>query len=504
MNKIWSALTRHPKKALLGAILALTVLVPVVSNAWGPERKTFTSQQPADYVVFNSITDNPAYGDERNFVRIREHGVGNNTDEIAIEVGKKYTVYIYYHNNAAKNLNLVATNTRVNTQLPVSIKAGQKTSITAKVMADNAKPKEVEDEVWVTPSQDVALKLVSDSVTIHSKGAVNGQKLNPNEFMTNGALIGYDKLDGRVPGCNEFAGYVSYDFIVESNADFKIEKTVSLTGKKPFEENVETKDNETVYFRLVYTNTGKTTQTGVIIKDALPEGLEYVAGSTELANTNTGGKYTKINYDNIVTTGINIGDYLPNGNAYIKFAAKIKDMDCGVNVKIYNYAQAITKEGTKMDNASVTVRTEECVVKDIQVCELSTKKAITVKESDFDSSKHTKDLSECKQVQVCELSTKNIIVIKEDAFDASKHTKDLSKCDTAKDIQVCELNTKKLVTIKENTFDTSKHTKDLSKCISTPPKLPETGGLETLSQVIGLASLVASATYYISSRKLVK
>ena len=50
---------------------------------WGPERETFTSKEPADYVTFNSITDNAGVGDERNFVRVREAGTQDKFGDLA-------------------------------------------------------------------------------------------------------------------------------------------------------------------------------------------------------------------------------------------------------------------------------------------------------------------------------------------------------------------------------------------------------------------------------------
>ena len=62
-------------------------------------------ESPADYATFNSITNNNQIGDERNFVRVREKGVGNFRDSAVIEAGKRYTVQIFYHNNAKSSLN---------------------------------------------------------------------------------------------------------------------------------------------------------------------------------------------------------------------------------------------------------------------------------------------------------------------------------------------------------------------------------------------------------------
>lgn len=59
--------------ALVAAISAVcVVLFPTTAYAWGPSRDTYTIENPASHNVFNSITDNPDYGDERNFLRVRD------------------------------------------------------------------------------------------------------------------------------------------------------------------------------------------------------------------------------------------------------------------------------------------------------------------------------------------------------------------------------------------------------------------------------------------------
>ena len=87
--------------------LTLAVLVPVAStSAWGPDRPTYKMKTPPDHPTFNSITDNNVIGDERDFVRVTEvGGNGKYVNELKITPGKTYEVYIFYHNNAASNVN---------------------------------------------------------------------------------------------------------------------------------------------------------------------------------------------------------------------------------------------------------------------------------------------------------------------------------------------------------------------------------------------------------------
>lgn len=103
--------------------------------------------------------------------------------------------------------------------------------------------------------------------------------------------------------------------------------------------------------------------------------------------------------------------------------------------------------------------------KDIQVCEIATGKIVTIKEDQFNESKYSKNLDDCKpkQIQVCDLATKQIVTINEDQYDTNKYSKNLDDC-KAKLIKVCELDTKKIVTINEDEFDANKHSKNLADC----------------------------------------
>lgn len=80
----------------------------------------------------------------------------------------------------------------------------------------------------------------------------------------------------------------------------------------------------------------------------------------------------------------------------------------------------------------VTIKVDKPEPKKIKVCDLSSKKVVTINEDEYDSKKHSKDLDDCKEVvkkiEVCELETKEIITIDEKDFDEEKHSKDLDDC----------------------------------------------------------------------------
>ncbi len=93
----------------------------------------------------------------------------------------------------------------------------------------------------------------------------------------------------------------------------------------------------------------------------MPDGVTYVAGSSQIANSTTDGKY-KSTVDGITTTGYNAGSYQPKGNVYFKFSAIVTSNDklsnCGDN-SLVNTAKASTSGGAKEDTATVIV-TKTC------------------------------------------------------------------------------------------------------------------------------------------------
>lgn len=331
--------------------------------AYGPERQTFTAENPADYVTFNSITNNPTVGDERNFVRVRQAGVGNFVDSIDIVPGREYEVYIYYHNNAKSSLNSkensyrgIALDAKLNTIVPSTIAKGKEGFVRAEITARNARPQKVWDQaVLRSPSRDVALRYIQGSAKITTKGAVNGQILNGGNLFGSGTNLGYDSLNGMLPGCDQYSGVITYRFKADF-ADFETTKTVSKAGANNFAKNQNVGLNDEVEFKITYKNTGTISQNNVNIKDLLPAGLVLIPGTTRIT-TPSDAAAGKILSDNVVKSGVNIGNYSFGGSATLIFRAKIdaSKLVCGNNT-ITNTAQVLTENGGKSDKATVTVQ----------------------------------------------------------------------------------------------------------------------------------------------------
>jgi len=341
----------------------MAIIVPATLFAWGPDRPTFTEQNPAPYVTFDSITNNSFYGDERDFTTIKDASNTNDggwVDNIAVQPGKEYVVRMYVHNNAASNLNLVATNVRASASVPTT--TGKSVGISGFISSDNANPNKIWDDVQLTSDQNFNLAYVPGSASYHNNSvgkAPAGVALPDNIVTSTGALLGYDQLDGKIPGCYQYSGYVYFkvkpQFAPSNN--FEATKQVRKLGDTTWQKSVAVNPGDTVQYELTYKDSGDTAQNNVVMQDTLPAGVNYVAGTSLLKNgTNPNG--VKIS-DNVTTaSGINVGNYNPGAAAYVLFNAKVGDNDslpaCGPNT-LTNKVRVTADNGYKEDTADVTV-----------------------------------------------------------------------------------------------------------------------------------------------------
>lgn len=221
---------KNIKQKILAVLTFVSAALPLVIggapvSAWGPERPTYTVHDPAHHATFNSITDNPAVGDERDFVRvaeIRDDGSSVYGNEITIEPNKRYSVYIYFHNDASATFNDdahgnagLAWNTRLSSNFPDSLAKGERGTITGRITSTSTSPAAVWDEAHVTASEAMTLHFVLGSATIHvdPRWETNGKVLSSaNLFSSTGTFLGLTGFNGLIPGCDEYSGQVVYTF----------------------------------------------------------------------------------------------------------------------------------------------------------------------------------------------------------------------------------------------------------------------------------------------------
>ena len=358
------------KMLVTAAVMFVASLAPITQVmaeevTWGPQdRPSFKWNEPASYVTFNSIVDNPTLGKEQNFVRVKEAGTdGPHLDNVTVEAGKEYEVYVYYHNNASASLNEsgagLAQNVTLSTNFPTKLKAGDAGVVKGTISSSNASPTSVWDTAYLNADSSVYLNYVQNSAVIHNDGTANGSVLDEKSLFGDGAYLAYSNdYWGVVPGCNEFAGYVTYRIKADAPA-FWVEKTVSADNSENYSDTIAANVGDVIYFKVTYENTGTTAQNFVTVYDTLPEGLEYVSGTMRAVTPDApnGANIDDTKYT--LDKGFVIGNFEPGQKATLTYKARVVNNDnkftCGENDPIYNEARVVTSNGTITDRTRITV-----------------------------------------------------------------------------------------------------------------------------------------------------
>ncbi|GAA4788322.1 hypothetical protein FRX94_11945 [Corynebacterium canis] len=292
------------------------------------ERPRLNFPHQAPYVTFNSTTDNPEWGDEFQFLRIREvhdDGVTEPRNEITVQPGELYLATLYYNNNAEADQ--LARNTQIKVTVPSVIRAHQTAELIGEIYAQNARPNCYFSSVKLTANEDIIFRYISTdeyplNTIVRSEGRINHHILGTEIFEGTMRKVGYYEADGLVPGGIEYAGMVHMVFEAQSaQANYEIEVHSKTKNDTEWRSGNFVSVGEEISFLVSYQNTGTVQQDNVVFKVALPFGFEYVPGSSRLANSKhpTGSAAP----DGITTSGINIGSYAPRGNANMKFNVKV-------------------------------------------------------------------------------------------------------------------------------------------------------------------------------------
>lgn len=463
-------------------VLAIAFVISAVFggavSAWGPERTTFTMKSPASYPTFNSITDNNEVGDERNFVRIIENGTsGSYKDSVKVVPGKEYKVSIFFHNNAGANFNAsgagIATGAKAAVQFTNKINAGQKGNVTAVISADNTNPKQIWDEAYMTADQNVTLNYKAGSAKIYNNHGLNGQTVSDNLLTTGGTLLGVNNFDGRVEGCEEYHGRITFILVAQKDG-ISVDKTVSKDGNK-FSENLSANPGDEVFYRIVLKNTGNTQLTNVTVWDTLPEGITLIPGTvsyTAAGNTVPLG-------DTIHTAGYKFNTFPAGQTITINFKAKISEKyldkaKCGDN-KLTNTAHVAYDGGPNSSQCKCTCKAGGSAGDG------------SCKETYSNGS--NKDGSNCadgvgnKYCAGDESDTATVTITKK-CTNACTENPDSPECQAL--VEDCEKNPNQ------------------EKCHSLPGTLPKSGPAEIAVGIVAALALVSGIGYWIYSRKSLK
>lgn len=362
------------KFALCLVVLLCLILPPKMAYAWGDSdggRPSYTTDEVnngalGETITFNSISDNPALGgDEKNFVGARQVDSGSevwNANTIAAEDGEKYYIRMYVHNDNPGGVDAVAKDTAV--RFDVAEGSGTEVEVQGFITSSNASPAEYYDSVRFTSDTAFHLEYVPGSAFIENNGIAAGSGMGLSDEIVEtktGVLIGYDALDGNLPGGYPYAAYVGIEVKVVYNYSYTVDMQVRPAGEADaaWQEEISAKIGDEVEFQIAFQNLETLSVADVMAKTVLPEGLEYVDGTTMLYNSAHPEGFTVEDGMVLFSDGINTGGYNSKSNFYLRFTAKVVDtgLSFGENA-LASWGQVGIGSGLKQDSVSVVVRND--------------------------------------------------------------------------------------------------------------------------------------------------
>ena len=373
--------------------LAGVATVPAIVSAWSDNtedgRPTYSLQEInegalGDKITFNSIvfsgSDYEYYKDkfgqevpattltdERNFVDAlpvtddggdRSHWHSN---EIEVQNNQTYFVRLYIHNNNPNGTNAVAEDTKVTVNIPQE--TANSIRVDGSFSSTNSDPTWYSDHVYFKSDVPFHLEYVYGSAVLKNGGIGKdgGVQLSDDivKAKSGGVLIGYDALDGKIPGCYQYANYVTVQVKAVYDTEFTVEKKVRLKNSEDqtWQDSVNAQIGDEVEFKITYTNTSKANaEQHPVLHDVLPANLEYVAGTTMVYNATYPNGATLDDGQLTSDGGVKLGYYSAQSNVIVVFSAKVidKNLECGSNTLV-NWGRASVGETVLQDHAEVVI-----------------------------------------------------------------------------------------------------------------------------------------------------
>lgn len=188
-----------------------------VKAGWGPLRNLLASDQVSEFPSFNLDKSDEVIGDERGLYGAREDVEPPNSPwkfTIDVEPDKTYLLRVYVHNSAADAPGMTAEDTRISVNLPTC--TGRRIASGAFITSTNAAPSEVYGGVNFVSDRPFNLVYVEGSARICNNfypcnpARGNGAPISNDFLASPGALIGYDSLNGEIPGGWQHALYFGF------------------------------------------------------------------------------------------------------------------------------------------------------------------------------------------------------------------------------------------------------------------------------------------------------
>lgn len=315
--------------------------------------------------VFNSFVNTPSYGDERAFLDARrsdQTAEGSYKNELAnvTEGSREVVLRTYIHNNGNQDLNASGVSVAKNAKVRIALPTAESQALRARsyISADNAAL--VEDTVDLVGGQNFRVEYIPGSAKLYNYGPFKNGTAISDSVVTTGAPIGYDAMNGNLPGCFDYAATVQIRvrIIVKQTPKLTVNKEVRKAGEKEWKKEVSAKPGEKVEWLITAQNTGPTVQNNMIVRDVPAPNNTLVSGSVRWIDVNQNAAQTdKPLFDG----GINVGNYGSNGGFYMMYASTVdgnfKECEARVRNQAFVRSDQVTEIG---DTADVIITRENC------------------------------------------------------------------------------------------------------------------------------------------------
>lgn len=184
------------------------------TGGWWPQRPTYQSGSAPAFNSFNVVRDQTEIGDERAFVGIKDaanQNAGGWSSHVEMKPGHTYLLRLTVHNAAPKTQ--VATGVTAQVALPTC--AGHAIQIGGWVKSGDSFPDSVNATAMIWSRNTFNIAFDADSARYYTTKSPPGGFHIVGEtalLAGSGALLGVDRLDGRIPGSPADVGYLTLKF----------------------------------------------------------------------------------------------------------------------------------------------------------------------------------------------------------------------------------------------------------------------------------------------------
>lgn len=280
--------------------------------------------------------------------------VGNATQKVGpaktvnARVDDVVNITVWYHNIELPDSGQIAENVNVRVAIP-GVKT-QTHQVTSRVAGTNTNV--VNDLATVNTSIASNLSYIPGTATRRYNTGTNENPVWTVQSISDSVVsTGYN-----VPvlnPCWNFQESINVQARVTASV-ISITKQVKVEGTDGWVTSINAEEGDNMAFLITVKNEGNERLTNVIVRDSLPEGLEFVSGSARLINANYPNGYTLS--DSLIGAGVNIGNYGAGSNAYVRFNATVSEdlNQCGTYRFVNVAAVRSDQLGEYYNTATVT------------------------------------------------------------------------------------------------------------------------------------------------------